>query len=511
LDRDYLGWLKWVADYYLASLSQVIGIAVPRRLSGKVRNVIKPVAEAAVFLRTVEQAFGQGSRLYEFAVYLISSAPHWKSRQSCLRQFGRRSQEYLQLLQKHLLIEIFTEVQQQAEAKEQLMVTLTGEPEGLSLRQRELLKHLRSNDGQALLSEFCQEHHTTPVTLRRLEGMGAVAIAPMRVHRRPLDEAREQKPLQVLTPGQQAVFDQILNEIRQPSGRPLLLHGVTGSGKTEVYLHSLAAVLALGGGGMFLVPEIALTPQMLRRCRAVFGDAVAVLHSELSAGEYRDEWDRIRDGVARVVVGARSAIFAPVPGLKLIVVDEEHESSYKQDSSLRYDARLLAQMRMQMCGGLAVFGSATPRMESYEQAQKQDWLYLSLPDRIHNQPLPPIYLVDMRQEQDRGNLGVFSQALKRAMDETLAREEQAILLLNRRGYTGSWLCRACGEALRCQLCAVSLTYHRSENRLKCHYCDYHTPVPRRCPLCHSDKIQGFGLGTQKLEEITQRLFPSARI
>ena len=514
LDRDYLTWLKWAADYYLASLSQVISIAVPRKLSGKVRNVIRPLADPAAFLRTVEQAFGQGSRLYEFAVYLISSAPQWKSRQSCLRQFGRRSQDYLQLLQKHLLIEIYTEVQQPADAKEQLMVTLLDDKSDVSPRQRELLRQLRAAGGQALLSEFCQQHHTTPVTLRRLESQGALSIAPQRIHRRPMNEALESKPLQTLTPAQAEVFAGIQAEIDKPSGRAVLLHGVTGSGKTEVYLHSLAAVLAKGDGGMFLVPEIALTPQMLRRCRAVFGDAVAVLHSELSDGEYRDEWDRIRDGVARVVVGARSAIFAPVPRLKLIVVDEEHESSYKQDNHLRYDARLLALMRMKLGGGVAVFGSATPRLESFEQVSRPGpdrWIHLRLPERIHKQPLPPIHLVDMRQEQARGNLGVFSLPLKRAMEETLAKQEQAILLLNRRGYTGSWLCRDCGEALRCQLCAVSLTFHRSENRLKCHYCDYATHVPRQCPHCHSDKIQGFGMGTQKLEEITQRLFPAARI
>lgn len=510
LDCDYLAWLKWVSDYYMASLSQVIGIAVPRRLSGKVRNVVKPVHEPAQFLRTVEQAFGQGSRMYEFAVYLIASAPQWKSRQGCQRQFGRRSSEYLQLLQKHHLIEVYTEVQQQVEAKEQLMVSYKGEPDDISPRQRELLRQLREV-GQALLSEFCQSHHTTPVTLRRLESTGAISIAPARVQRRPMDEQVTMRPLQELTPAQRQVFERISAEIDQPSGKPVLLHGVTGSGKTEVYLHALAQVLARGEGGMFLVPEIALTPQMLRRCRAVFGDAVAVLHSELSAGEYRDEWDRIRDGVARVVVGARSAIFAPVPRLKLIVVDEEHESSYKQDSTLRYDARLLAQMRMKLCGGVAIFGSATPRLESFAQAEIGAWIHLALPERVHLQPMPPIYLVDMRTEQARGNAGVYSQALKRAMQETLERGEQAILLLNRRGYTASWLCRECGEALHCRLCAVGLTYHRSEEKLKCHYCDYAIPVPRRCPHCTSDRIQGFGLGTQKLEEITTKLFPSARV
>lgn len=511
LDQDYLNWLKWIADYYLASLSQVISVAVPRRLSGKVRNVVRPLVEPALLLRTVEQAFGSNSRLYEFAVYLIASAPNWKSRQACQRQFGRKSNEYLALLQKHLLIEVYTEIQTPAEAKERLVVTLIQDSGSFSMRQHELLGYLRQAGGQALLSEFCQQHHTTSAALRRLEGLGAVSIAPQRVLRRPLNETRSQQPLQALTPAQQKVFERLEQELEHPSGQPILLHGVTGSGKTEVYLHALQKVLAAGGGGMFLVPEIALTPQMLRRCRAVFGDSVAVLHSELSDGEYHDEWERVREGVARVVVGARSAIFAPVPRLRLIVIDEEHESAYKDEKGLRYDTRRLALMRMQLSHGVVLFGSATPRLESYDQARRKRWIYLALPERVHQQALPPVHLIDMRREQARGNPGVFSQALKLAINETLSRQEQIILLLNRRGYTGSWLCRDCGEGLRCELCAVSLTYHRSQNKLKCHYCDYQTSVPTRCPHCQSEHIQGFGMGTQKLEEITQRLFPSARI
>ncbi|MGV3525563.1 MAG: primosomal protein N' [Candidatus Sericytochromatia bacterium] len=511
LDSAYLAWLKQVSDYYLVSLSTVVSAAIPRRLSSRMRSVVRPLPDAVRFLESVERTFGSRSEMYRLGAFLVSSAPHWKTRESCQRQLGRRTREQLKLLSQQHLVEIYTEIQHSPEARQQLAVSLCEIPPKLSARQRELLEHLRAAGGQELVSLFCQRHSTTLETLRRLEGLGAVSIAPLRVRRRPLDEQVESRPLQTLTPDQSQVFAHLREELQRPSGRPVLLHGVTGSGKTEVYLHCLAEVLEKGGGGIFLVPEISLTPQMLRRCRAVFGEHVAVLHSALSEGELLDEWERIREGQARIVVGARSAIFAPVPELRLIVVDEEHESSYKQDNNPRYDARTLARLRMQTTGGLVIFGSATPRIESFASCESGAWLRLSLPRRVHAQPLPPVHIVDMRLEQARGNAGAYSQALRQMLAQTLLRQEQAILLLNRRGYASSWLCRDCGEAVRCPLCSVTLTYHQREQRLKCHYCEHHCPAPPRCPTCNSDRIQGFGLGTQRLEEITQKLFPQARL
>lgn len=521
LEPEYLQWLKLISSYYLTPLSQVIGIAIPRRLSAQVRNIVKPLPDAVRFLNAVRRQFRKDQALQEFAAFLVSAAPQWKSKLSCQRQFGRQKAQYwLKTLQQRQLVEIYTEVQHQTEAKSQLVLTLLDEPMGLSERQQELLYLLGQSGGQMLLSDFCREHQTSPVTLRRLEKLGAIAIEEQRVMRRPQDEAYQAKALQVLTAAQQTVLDGLLKSLtatgQEPAAKkpppPVLLHGVTGSGKTEIYLHALAQVVAAGQTGMFLVPEIALTPQMLRRCRAVFGEQVAVLHSELGAGEYLDEWERIRSGVARVVVGARSAIFAPLKNLKLIIMDEEHENSYKQDNALRYDARTLAWMRMHLTQGLVVYGSATPRIESFYRAQQGGFQLLSLPQRVHARPMPPVQIVDMRQEQARGNYGAFSIALKQALEQTLARQEQAILLLNRRGYASSWLCRSCGESVRCPLCAVSLTYHRFEEVLKCHYCDYRvTRLPAHCPTCQSDRIQGFGLGTQKLEETTEKLFPGVRI
>lgn len=513
LDPAYLKWLKLIAHYYLVPLSQVVGLAIPRRLGARVRQLVKPLPDAAHFFETIQREFKDDTDLQSFASYLISSVPQYKTKLACKRQFGQqKSSDWLKKLQKKQLIEIYAEVQQQSESKTQLMLTFLAEPAHLSRRQRSLLAALQAEGGYCLLSEFCKNNQTTPPTLRRLELQGAVSIQSERVMRRPQDEENQSKALQHLTPLQQGVLQSLLQELEQPSGRPVLLHGVTGSGKTEIYLHALQQVVEQGKTGMFLVPEIALTPQMLRRCRAVFGEQVAVLHSELSAGEHLDEWERIRNGTARVVLGARSAIFAPLKHLHLIILDEEHENSYKQDNFIRYDARTLAWMRMHLNQGVVLYGSATPRIESFYQAQQGRFVYLQLPERVHARPMPPVHIIDMRQEQGRGNYGAFSQALKLAIEQTLAREEQIILLLNRRGYASSWLCRSCGEAVQCPLCSVSLTYHRHESVLKCHYCDYRLArLPKHCPSCQSDQIQGFGLGTQKLEALTGKLFPTARV
>lgn len=514
LPPDYLHWLKQVARYYLSSLSQVVFTALPRRLGARLQTFVKPLPNAANMLAAVESRYGTAHDLYRMAAFLVSAAPQYKTRQSCYRHFGKaKAQKYLRSLQQDGLIAVWTEVQAPAAPKTQLSLRYLQPAPEATRRQQELLVALQAQGGMALLSEFCQQQQTSTAVLRRLAEQGALEIGEARVLRRPLDEAADAqaKSQQVLTPAQQAVFDQIIRALDAEQPAPILLHGVTGSGKTEVYLHALAAVLEKGQGGLFLVPEIALTPQMLRRCRAVFGEQVAVLHSALSTGEYFDEWERIRSGAARVVVGARSAIFAPVQDLQLIIIDEEHESAYKQDSGLRYDARQLAGLRMHNRQGLLLLGSATPRLEAYARAQSGRWTYLSLPQRVHAQPLPPVNVVDMRQEQLRGNVGVFSQTLQHQLGACLERQEQAILLLNRRGYAGSWLCRDCGEAVGCPLCAVSLTYHQSQGLLKCHYCDYQQAAPRSCPVCHSSRIQGFGLGTQRLTEITQKCFPAARI
>lgn len=510
MDETYLKWLAYISKYYLSSFSQVVTTAIPRRLSTRIRKLVQPLPDAATFWSNLQSRHREASQMTDFGAYLISNTPRWKTLKGAERKFGKAGKKWLRYFEKEGWVAIVEEVVSKASEKTQLALSYLRTPAGLSARQEALLNALKAQGGYSLMQPFLQSENTTSNTLRRLEELGAIQIEDARVLRTPQVHDQGKKALQQLTPLQSGVLTQLLKHLKKPTGEPVLLHGVTGSGKTEIYLHALYEVLQQGHTGMFLVPEIGLTSQMLRRCRAVFGDQVAILHSELSTGEYLDEWQRIEKGEAKIVLGARSAVFAPLPDLKLIILDEEHENAYKQDSGLRYDARVIALMRMRLNKGQVVFGSATPRIESYFYAQEKKWHYLSLPQRVHERPMPPVVLVDMRQEQARENFGALSHALKRALEETLEKKEQAILLLNRRGYSNSWLCRDCGEAVGCPLCAVGLTYHRHENQLKCHYCDYRKSPPTQCPACHSSKIQGFGLGTQKLEELLLKLFKGCR-
>jgi primosomal protein N' (replication factor Y) len=298
-----------------------------------------------------------------------------------------------------------------------------------------------------------------------------------------------------------------------------LLHGVTGSGKTEVYLQAIAHALEQGKGAIVLVPEISLTPQTVERFKARFcagklQTLVAVLHSHLSAGERHDEWHKIRQGRARIVIGARSAIFAPVDPLGLIIVDEEHEHSYKQEEAPRYNARDLAVVRGQMEGAVVVLGSATPSLESYHNAKKGKYTLLELPSRVDEQKLPLVRVIDMRAEarKEKGT-PIFGEKLKEAITQRLEKREQVMLFLNRRGYSTALQCPKCGYVAGCPHCSVSLTYHRPEQQLRCHICAHAEPAPSVCPdpKCRNPAIRYSGLGTQRVEETLKKLFPHARI
>lgn len=290
-----------------------------------------------------------------------------------------------------------------------------------------------------------------------------------------------------------------------------LLHGITGSGKTEVYFEAAAHYLDLGYQVLYLVPEIALTPQTLERAKRRFGNDVALLHSNMSDGERYDQWYRVKRGVGRLVLGARSAVFAPLSNLGLIIVDEEHESSYKQEDVPRYHIRWVVEKLAEITGAKVVLGSATPSVESFYRSQEGDFGYFHLQQRFNRNQLPEVTLVDMREELKAGNKNVLSLNLQQAIAETLTKNEQVILFLNRRGYATFVLCRDCGQALRCPSCEVSLTYHQSDNFLRCHYCDYRMAVPEICPNCKSTRIRYFGHGTQKLEEELNTCYPEANI
>ena len=417
---------------------------------------------------------------------------------------------------------------------------VSGEFPKLPKRQQEVW-NLVEERREILLSELVALAETTAATVRKLEDRGLVSVTNEVSERDPY--ANEQilptTPL-VVNPAQAAALEKIKAAMQQrnedggekmedgkhppfsilhsPSST-FLLHGVTGSGKTEVYLQAIAHALEQGKGAIVLVPEIALTPQTVERFKARFSSGklqtlVAVLHSHLSAGERHDEWHKIRQGRARIVIGARSAIFAPVEPLGLVIVDEEHEHTYKQEETPRYHARDVAVVRGQMEGAVVVLGSATPSLESYHNCKAGKYTLLELPERVDDQKMPLVRVVDMRQAARAGKgPPLFSPQLKEAITQRLERGEQTILFLNRRGYSTSLQCPTCGHVCGCPNCSLSLTYHRPEQNLRCHLCGYVERVPTLCPneKCKNPAIRFAGTGTQRVEEVLGKLFPKARV
>ncbi|MCA5013563.1 MULTISPECIES: primosomal protein N' [unclassified Enterococcus] len=326
------------------------------------------------------------------------------------------------------------------------------------------------------------------------------------------DHTFEQTMALSLNEEQQIAVDQVLGSMNQGTSKTYLLEGITGSGKTEVYLQIIAEALYQGKTAMMLVPEISLTPQMVQRFKSRFGDQVAVMHSALSQGEKYDEWRKIERGEAQVVVGVRSAIFSPLENVGVIIIDEEHEASYKQEETPRYHARDLAIWRGEYHHCPVVLGSATPSLESRARAQKNVYERLVLTKRANQTAsLPTIEVVDMREEVQRKNTSSFSLALQEKLRDRMAKKEQSVLLLNRRGYSSFVMCRDCGYVLPCPNCDISLTLHMDTKTMKCHYCGHEERIPHRCPNCDGDKIRYYGTGTQKVEEELKQLFPESRI
>jgi primosomal protein N' (replication factor Y) len=320
------------------------------------------------------------------------------------------------------------------------------------------------------------------------------------------------RPPHALNAAQETAYREIHTALEARAFRTFLLHGVTGSGKTEVYLYAIDAAIATGRGALLLVPEIALTPAMAGQFFSRFGDRVAILHSAFTDAERSEQWRRIRSGAASVVVGTRSGVFAPVRDLGLIIVDEEHDGSYKQEETPRYNGRDVAIVRAQGAGACVVIGSATPSMESRYNAEKGKYTLLELPSRIEQRPMPQVELIDMRQEfLETRKQATFSRRLLEGITQRLDNGEQTIVLLNRRGFSSFVACRACGERIQCANCSVTLTFHRRDRRLLCHYCNYAEKVPSVCPKCQNEHIYFLGVGSEKVEDELHREFPTARI
>jgi len=364
---------------------------------------------------------------------------------------------------------------------------------------------------EAQVSEILNACQITPSTLNTLAKKQVIAYG--RMAEEPGIELPDESVLQepfLRTEEQQTVIQTIL-DADPDRYREFLLHGITGSGKTEVYLQVIQSFMEKGAGAILLVPEISLTPQMISRMKARFGETVCVLHSRLTPKEKYEQWQAMIEGRFNIVVGARSAVFAPIRDLKCIIVDEEQETTYKSETHPKYHAVEIARMRMKYRNGLVILGSATPKVETYYQTQTGQSTLLELTKRVGNATLPSVEIVDLREELACGNRSVFSRVLKQKILEAFDKKEQVILFLNRRGHSGFYLCRDCGFVPKCASCSVSLTYHSANNGLICHYCGHIHPVPKKCPNCGSPRIGGFGAGTQQIEELCKKEFPDRTI
>ena len=378
-----------------------------------------------------------------------------------------------------------------------------------------MLQILRNRPLPVLLRQFVRRAECSAAILESLASKGAIRVEPIEVYRSPWSQPPGSVKKHQLNEQQRRILDEIKVQLDRAaaSGRfhSILIHGVTGSGKTEIYLNAIALALKQGKSALMLVPEIGLTPQVSSYFRGWFGEEVAILHSGLSEGERFDQWRRIKEGRSRVVVGTRSAVFAPLPQLGVIIVDEEHDGSYKQEEMPRYHARDTALRRGQIEKALVILGSATPQLETaYQSLEKGRPQYEVLSSRILERPLPTVHIVDMRVEfEKRGKAIVISDLLEQSIRRRLARREQVLVLLNRRGYSSVLLCRSCGSSEACENCSISLTYHQELSRLSCHYCGYARSVPRQCRNCGKEYIYFLGEGTEKLQEVLRAQFPRA--
>ncbi|AKU32249.1 primosomal protein N' [Bacillus altitudinis] len=434
--------------------------------------------------------------------------------------------EQLKPIQKHVQkghLEVRYHVSQKSGKKKVRTLQIAVTKEKLEEKQKQLKKNavkqkalltflFQANETTFLAKDLQQQTGASSQTIKALIQEGLLTESYEEIYRDPYRdrEFTPSTPLD-LTTEQAEAAKPIHQAVSDDKHETFLLHGVTGSGKTEIYLQTIDHVLQKGKEAIVLVPEISLTPQMVQRFKERFGSNVAVLHSGLSTGEKYDEWRKIHRKEVKLVVGARSAVFAPFENLGMIIIDEEHESSYKQEEMPRYHAKDVAIERAGRHQCPVVLGSATPSLESYARAKKGVYTLLTLKRRVNQQQLPHVSLIDMREELRNGNRSMFSEELMLRLKEVLERKEQAVLFLNKRGYSSFVMCRDCGYVEQCPHCEISLTYHRFQKRLKCHYCGHEAPVPAECPECHSEHIRYFGTGTQRVEEELTKVLPEARV
>lgn len=504
----------WMREKYLSSYGEAISVALPPGDFKKLKTFIYIKDNMYInsysdlsFLETkvIDVLKNTGNISYEELKEKTNDTRIWKA---------------IKELESKGLIELRLDVETKITKKYQKFVQLSDDEVDIEvllscigkrgIKQREAIKYLYDVK-QISMADLLRELKTSSSVINSLEKKGLVTIFEREVLRNPIPNSIERYKKHKLTVQQESCLKGIQDAIKSKVNDKFLIHGVTGSGKTEIYLQLIEYYLKCDKDVIVLVPEISLTPQTVERFVGRFGENVAVLHSKLSYGERFDEWRRIREGKVQIVVGARSAIFAPFNNLGLIIIDEEHESSYKSSMNPKYDAIEVAEKRCSIEGASLVMGTATPSISTYHRTQNGEVALFSLDERVNNKPLPSMDIVDMREELDRGNISIFSSMLHAAIEKNLKEKKQTILFLNRRGYSTFVSCRKCGYVVKCKNCDISMTYHFTENVLKCHYCGLTISPPTICPNCKSKYIKYFGIGTQKIEEEINKAFPTAKV
>jgi primosomal protein N' (replication factor Y) (superfamily II helicase) len=518
LDDQLLKLGKWIGEYYLAPAGEVFRTMLPLgaefkrsigyRITEAGQNAMYEASTAGSSLRSQKTPEDQMAEM-RVLEYLADDE---MVKEEALRAGTRATKVLLAgMVRKNWITR--QDLSDTRDAARTIKVAVLLSSEGkLNENQKTLVEALASAGGKVAV-EYLRELDVPRTTLSTLVKRGLIqlidepadfAVSRFAARRSPFDFQ--------FNPDQQKALGLIKQSIEKRKFAGMLLHGVTGSGKTAVYMAAMRSVLDAGRSAILLVPEIGLTPAVAADLHQTFGKEVAILHSALSDKERAEQWHRIKRSEAKIVVGTRSAVFAPVSDLALIIVDEEHDSSYKQEEMPRYHARDVAVMRAKMANATVVLGSATPSLESYFNATKNKYALLELRDRVEQRPLPEVEIIDMRMEfQETGHEQVISRRLAEEIRERLDRKEQVMVLLNRRGYSPVALCRACGKTLECKNCAIALTHHKRSKRMECHYCGFMAPVPKNCVHCGSEYVYFIGTGSEKLEELLHGTFPQARI
>ncbi len=542
--RELLELTKWIADYYFAPWGETIKACLPAGINAEAETLLSLTTNAREALSNQATKPTTKFQALQFIAANLDDNGALNSR-LLIKEFDKaKAGALIRELEKSGYLIVTRQMQDAAvKPKKQQAVRLRSadcgvqieeeEPRSLSASpnphsaipdpqskkpqlsesQQRVINTLLEAPEPLGLTQLTEAADVSTSVIKTLEKRGLVEIFVREVRRDPLAHLKNLKADELeLMPQQQESLDAITTALAANQYAAFLLHGVTGSGKTEVYIRAMRTALEQGKTSLMLVPEISLTPMFARRLSAHFGDAVAILHSSLSDGERLDEWNRMRTGEARICIGARSGVFAPLEKLGLLIVDEEHEAAYKQDAEPRYHGRDSAIVRALKANAVVILGSATPSMESFHNAHTGKYTYLKMGERISGRPLTPVEVVDMREVFARhGKQQIFSDEMKAAMQENHERGKQTLVLLNRRGFSSFLLCRGCGHKSHCPNCDVALTYHKSEARLVCHYCGHQARVPRACENCSGPYIYYVGEGTEQIEALLKEMYPAMRI